>query len=325
MRGQMISTEFGDRVPEGRRRSRPRSRLAWRPAAGLVFVSLATVLVVASPAAGRQSGGGSGASGCKAGGRTLAASGYKPAVQTYDDVIGESGNAPDFCAEEVVTNDSRTITIGIHAHNRSGFEPGDTYTLFLDTDLNVATGGGGVGADYAITFSGPAGELMRWNGTSFDPGSATTLPVEWLDGYGPAFTFDRNAIDNPGGFNFVLVSSNGQDGDRAPDTGSWSFALTPFTLKVQKLSLGTARAGHVFTARTVVLRSDFDLPLAEGRIACTGTIGGRAFLGSGKFAHNRVVCSWSLPKGARRKQLSGSIAVTLQGVEARRGFAVHIR
>src|SRR5215471_1555650 len=71
---------------------------------------------------------------------------YVPALRTYDDNIEDSGGAPDFCASELVTNDSSTITIGIHAHNRTGFVAGGSYTVYLDTDRNTATGGGGVGA-----------------------------------------------------------------------------------------------------------------------------------------------------------------------------------
>src|SRR5919204_7062275 len=77
--------------------------------------------------------------------RTLAA------LTGYDDPIEDAGNAPDFCGGEAVTNDNRTITIGIHAHNRSGFVAGDSYGIYLDTDLNAATGGGEIGAEYEIT------------------------------------------------------------------------------------------------------------------------------------------------------------------------------
>src|SRR5262245_33176568 len=44
---------------------------------------------------------------------------YSPAIRTYDDPIVDSGNAPDFCAGEFVTNDDQAIHVGIHVHNRS--------------------------------------------------------------------------------------------------------------------------------------------------------------------------------------------------------------
>jgi hypothetical protein len=295
-------------------------------AAGFVaLIAVVAALLLASPASGHTGPVSSEAAACKSTGRTLAASGYKPALRTYDDFIDDSGNAPDFCAQEIVTNDGQTITIGIHAHNRSGFEAGDTYTIFLDTDLNAAAGGGGVGAEYAITFSGPTAQLMRWNGTSFDPASATSVPVDWIDGYGPILTFDRTAIGDPPGFNFVLVSANGQDSDRAPDAGSWSYTLTPFALEVKKLSLGQARAGHLFSAHMLVMRSDFDQPLTEGAITCTASVSGQTVLARERFVHNRVVCTWSLPKSARGRPLVGNIAVTFQGVEAHKVFTLTVR
>jgi hypothetical protein len=45
----------------------------------------------------------------------LTANGYKPAARAYDDDIEDSGIAPDLCAGEIITNDSQSITIGIHA------------------------------------------------------------------------------------------------------------------------------------------------------------------------------------------------------------------
>jgi len=255
------------------------------------------------------------------------AAAYQPAYRTYDESIEDAGNAPDFCAGELITNDSTTITIGIHAHNRDGFRPGDSYTIYLDTDQNPATGGegGGVGAEYAISFSGPTAELARWNGTAFDGPSAVSVPVEWVDGYGPALVFDQSAIGSPAGFNFVMTSANGTDGDRAPDAGFWTFRLTPFALEIKKLSLAPARAGDRFKAQALVLRSDFDAPLTDGTIGCTATVAGHRISATSRFAHKRAICGWSLPRTARGRLLSGKITVTFQGVEVRRSFSRTVR
>src|SRR6266516_3725364 len=110
---------------------------------------------------------------CHTGQRTLAA------WTSYDDPIEDGGNAPDFCGGEAVTNDNETIMIGIHAHNRSGFVSGDSYGIYLDTDMNAATGGGEIGAEYEIALDGSGARLEQWNGTSFQPTSTATLPMLW--------------------------------------------------------------------------------------------------------------------------------------------------
>ena len=254
---------------------------------------------------------------CQAG-RTLAA------LTGYDDPIEDAGNAPDFCGGEAVTNDNRTITIGIHAHNRSGFVPGDSYGIYLDTDLNAATGGGDIGAEYEITLDGSGARLEQWNGTSFQPTSTATLPMEWADGYGPVLAVDRAAVGNPSGFRLVMVSAYGSDSDRAPDEGTWSYTVTPLRLQATSLSHGPAVAGKAFVARMLVMRNDFDAPLDEGTIRCAAKHGATALTGTGSFKRNRVNCAWRLPSAARGKRLAATMAVAFQGVQANRSFSVTV-
>lgn len=289
---------------------------------GLAAV-LAVMLPLASRAAASSSLGGM-SSGCATTAHARGFASYVPALRFYDDNIGDSGNAPDFCASELATNDSTTITMGIHAHNRTSFVAGDSYTVYLDTDRNAATGGG-VGAEYEIVFTGPQAQLEHWNGTAFDAASAVPVPLIWVPDYGPVMVFVRSAVGNVSGFDFVLVSANGQDGDRAPDNGSWSYSVQPFALKVKSLSVGAARAGRMLTARAVVFRSDFDEPLDRGKIGCAARLARRSLPGSGKFAGGRAVCKWRVPRNARRQRLSGTLSVTYQGARAAQRFSARVR
>lgn len=320
MHEHRISTKRG-------RPARRRGPWTWAGGAGVVAAmaaGLASGLPLPSPAAASSSVAVA-SSGCSAPAQTLGFDAYVPALRSYDDNIGDSGNAPDFCASEFVTNDNTTITLGIHAHNRTGFVAGDSYSIYLDTDQNAATGGGGVGAEYAIVFSSPRAMLEHWNGTAFDTASAVPVPLFWLPDYGPVLVFLRSAIGDPAAFNVVLVSANGQEGDRAPDTGSWSYSVRPFALKVKSFSVGAARAGSALTARAVVLGSDFDQPLDRGAVACAARLGGHALAGKGKFAAGRAVCTWRVPKSARHKLLSGTLSVASQGARAARSFSARVR
>lgn len=292
---------------------------------GLAGLAVALALVSASQAAGSGRPAAAAAS-CGSGAQSRAFDSYTPALRTYDDNIEDSGNAPDFCATELVTNDSRTITMGIHAHNRSGFVAGDSYGVYLDTDRNPATGGGGVGAEYEIVFDGPrTAKLEHWNGAGFDAASAAPVPLVWVPDYGPLLGFLRSAIGDPAAFNLVLSSASGADSDRAPDTGSWSYTRRAFALKMRPLSVGTARAGKAFRVGTLVLRSDFDEPLDQGKIRCAARLPGHRLVGKGKFTGGLVACTWRLPKKAGGKRLSGAVSVAYQGVRVKRAFAVRVR
>jgi hypothetical protein len=311
-------------VPTNRRRKMMRIRLALLTtfcAAAMAAPSSTApaVAVRVSPLVGSIAS-------CGTAGQGLKADAYTPAYRTYDDFVIDSGNAPDFCAGEFVTNDNHVITLGMHVDNRLGLESGDAYAVLLDTDRNAGTGGGGTGAEYKVALDSSGARLEHWNGTIFDPASAVQLPLEWVSGYGPELRFERGAIGDPSAFDFVLVSAKGQEGDRAPDAGSWTYPITPFTLGMSPLSLGRARAGRRFTAIAQVLRSDFNLPLTEGRIACAARLSGRSIAGKGRLDQGGlVVCTWALPKKARGKRLSGRVTVTFQGVGARRSFSVRVR
>jgi hypothetical protein len=74
-----------------------------------------------------------------------------------------------------------------------------------------------------------------------------------------------------------------------------------------------------------VERSDFEMPLDEGTIACRGSLAGKKLTGRGAFAADEVACSWRLPKSASGKRLSGSVSVTFQGVVAKRSFGLRVR
>ena len=104
---------------------------------GVANLAVALGLLLASQAAGRTERGVASSTKCQRNDHALLLASYAPAFRTYDDPIEDSASAPDFCASELVTNDNQAITIGIHAHNRSGVAPGDVYSVFLNTDLNA--------------------------------------------------------------------------------------------------------------------------------------------------------------------------------------------
>ena len=86
---------------------------------------------------------------------------------------------------------------------------------------------------------------------------------------------------SPASFNVALSTANGTDRDLAPDSGSWAYVVTPLALKAGRIALSSARAGRPFAAAMEVTRSDFEIALDEGSIACRGSIAGKKLPGEG--------------------------------------------
>lgn len=259
---------------------------------------------------------------CASAERTLAAHGSARALKTYDDFI-EDTLGPDICGENAVTNDNEgTITFGMHIHNRKAFVASEGYGVFLDTDNNPATGI--EGADYLIQVAADAVELGKWDGTAFAK-QATLAPAVWASGYGPVFQLKAAELGDVKNFGFFFYSADATNVDYAPDRGAWSYQLTPLQLAGSKPTLDRAVAGRTLSARMTVVRSDLDIALTEGAIACSAKVGSKVLTGSGRFVGNRVACTWRLPKNTRGKRISGTLAVLFQGVEAKRPFATTVR
>ncbi len=261
---------------------------------------------------------------------TLATPARRSALHSYDDKVGDVVTAPDVSGSNVVTNDNFVLTIGMHIRGRSSFLERDVYGIFFDTDSNAATGtdalsGAPLGAEYSIEIAHGKTWLLRWHGSSFDP-LTPRIPIAtvWLDGLGPALQVARTDLGNPQSFKFAFVTASG-DYDLAPDTGTWSYELSPFMLTAGRLSVGQARAGKPVVSSMSVERSDFELALSRGAIGCAARIGRKALPGRGAFLRDRTSCTWRLPARSAGKRLAGSVQVTYQGVTAERAFSVRVR
>jgi hypothetical protein len=252
-------------------------------------------------------------------------------LHSYDDYIEDVVSAPDICASNVVTNDNEVFTIFVHLHDRSAFAALDSYRVLLDTDSSPATGGSPdpavvAGAEYVIDLAAGASRLSSWTGAAFAPVAVQpSIPTEWIEGYGPALQIERAALGDPKAFGVIFATANGADRDLAPDTGSWPYTTTPLRLTAGRLAVAPARAGAPLRAEMEVTRSDFDVPLDEGRIACGAKLAGKTLAGRGRFTGDVVRCTWRLPQDARGKRVRGSVAVTFQQVTATRSFRVRVR
>jgi hypothetical protein len=195
------------------------------------------------------------------------------ALHSYDDYIEDVQSAPDICASNIVTNDNLAVVMGMHVHDRSGFSANDGYRIYIDADSNATTGSAAVpgepaGAEFLTDILDDTSSLRRWSGTTFDPVPAQSeITTLWLDGYGPVLEVARKDLADLQSFTFVIVTSNGADHDLAPDSGSWSYAVSELELTPGRLAVGRAVAGKPLLASMLVTRSDFDIALEDGAIA----------------------------------------------------------
>ena len=258
------------------------------------------------------------------------AGGSHASAQRYDDYVDDVLDAPDIGAVNLITNDNEAITIGMHIHDRSAFGGTDAYSIALDTDSNAATGGSPdyrvTGADYMIDLADTASRLMFWTGLSYELVTPQpVLPTMWIRNFGPVVRIARAALGDPRSFDVVVRTASGVDIDLAPNALSWRYTVRPLELVPGRVAVGPVQAGRRLGAEMQVIRSDFDSALDEGSISCAATAGSTRLAGRGRFADGVVVCDWRLPNGARGKRVSGSVAVTFQGVTAARSFNVRTR
>jgi hypothetical protein len=256
------------------------------------------------------------------------------AFKTQNDPSGDGGAAPDI-TEVQVGNDvvAGPIVMWITLANRESFGGGDLLFLYLDTDLNPSTGGVDfAGADHAIGISSDAALLFRWDGASFAQMPAPSLEADFFKSE-KAIRISLQPTDLGGtrGFNFYLVSRNGDSRDFAPDGAAiWSYSLTSgqvvLTVEDFAVSPKAPRAGKRFAAAIQVGRDDINEILDSGKVTCRLRVGTKTVrAASARFADGVAVCSWNLPKTAKGQTIRGTIAVTFAGVTVTRAFSARVR
>jgi hypothetical protein len=85
-------------------------------------------------------------------------------------------------------------------------------------------------------------------------------------------------------------------------------------------------AGKALAAALVIVGTDINEVLGQGRVACTLKVGTKSVRATrAGFASGVAVCSWKLPKSAKGKLLRGAVSVTFGGATVKRSFSVRVR
>ncbi len=96
-------------------------------------------------------------------------------------------------------------------------------------------------------------------------------------------------------------------------------------LKASKLSVGKAVSRKAFTVSFTVKNAKTGKGL-KVRVSCTGKLAGKPLRASRHSSSRagRASCRWALPRTARGKRFTGTIAGTYRGVKIRRSFSVRV-
>jgi hypothetical protein len=218
-----------------------------------------------------------------------------------------------------------------------------------------------LGAEYVIGVDGTANALglFHWNGSTFDLVSSSSLQHGCASSNTPPSELD--IVNGPEigittGFNFLVVTeytdaAGAHYFDYAPDDPpAFNYQLSgvaapaapppppppppppgPLTPPKAAVRLSTdpvvtspalPHSGKSFTVGVHVTQSDTDSGVTSGAITCTARVGGKRLAPLAKgFTARLVSCTWKIPPATTGDTLSGSVAVTYQGVTAVRHFS----
>ncbi len=258
-------------------------------------------------------------------------------VTEFTDATGDSGTAADITTVDVTNDDLGQYLVDVTVATPYG--GADGMSLFLDTDMNAATGDPQfLGSEYQIIDDNTANAFyfLMWNGTSWvdSPTSSTVKDSVSTDGKDVLLSVNKSEIGNSTGFNFFVVSleGDGTDGhwDAAPEgTASWPYKLqNPLKLALVAVHAFAAKAGGTWEVAMVVGRSDTGGTVgSEGTLVCTATSGStklklntHAFISGGSGKPTSALCSFKVPKSLKHKVLHATVTVSYQGQTVKHSF-----
>jgi hypothetical protein len=254
---------------------------------------------------------------------------------TFTDPPGDAqGGAPDIRTVVVSNDDSGVIRIRVNLGNQDRLAPSSRIYLYVDSDLNPATGApDALGADYVFLLDGASHswEIGQWNATtsSFVYGVGSNATVSYWSGF--TVHVNRSELGVTSGFKFWLEAQKLTGGSTAIDDAAkgtgWGYTLQSGTTNPPDIREVLAayrpappRAKRALSFRVTGISVEGASQLVQpDRYVCAVTLGKKPLRGSG--AHG---CVFRVPASARRKTLTVRIVVVYRGevVAVSRSFVV---
>lgn len=259
----------------------------------------------------------------------------KPVV--FSDPVGDAGAAPDISSVSV-GNDSRG-GISVDVGFATSLTADTTVDLYLDTDLNPATGDvKDGGAEFVIddTQSDRTYGLYKWDGTTWQfVSSVGTKVSSGADGKDMTFSSSASDLGQVKGFNFWVEDFTGDGSsatnwDDAPSgTSLWQYTLqTQISLTLYKSISEPVKAGKPWVIALAAIRSDTgELLGSEGTITCRAISGAtklalieHEFVSAGANKSSGAACAFMVPKTLKGKLLHGTLTVSYAGATVTHAF-----
>jgi hypothetical protein len=250
-----------------------------------------------------------------------------PAVASADggywtDPTSDSGTAADIIDVGVVNASDGRMAFAIQMNNDHVITLNDVYQLMIDSDPN---GGSATGADYQIQFQLPQvtsrpGWIAHWDGNGF-------VPVQSQAEFGCCgkgtwvVVINKSEVGSPGWFKFWAVTGT-RDGaaatDRAPDSGAYADTLVSVSAVTFHVTPGSSvRPGKNVSATVTVKLSDATTASPDS-VTCKAKLSGKPLPSSG-------TCAWRVPKSARGKTITISVAATYRDQQYTDTIIVHVK
>ena len=109
------------------------------------------------------------------------------APRTFSDPLGDATSAPDITRISVTSARNGTINLRVAFGERTVLAEDDAFTIFLDTDLDAATGQPPYGADFSFTSTFVRGRdrgvlVTKWSGGGWRPVRPPSLAADFTRG-----------------------------------------------------------------------------------------------------------------------------------------------
>jgi hypothetical protein len=175
-------------------------------------------------------------------------------------------------------------------------------------------------------FAGPTDAY--WDTTLYASGRYLLRVAAWDASGNRSDASAQIAIDNPVPSPLPPPAPPPRPPPGSPPAAPPRSAPARLTLTVTRLTSSpkVPRAGKRFLAAIRVSRSDTRGQLLSGKVACPARIRNRRLAPAATgFRRGLATCVWKIPRTARGKRMTGSVAVAYQRASVRRQFVFRIR
>lgn len=270
----------------------------------------------------------------------------------FQDVTGEEPAGPDITTV-AVSSDGHWLSFRVAIPTNPAVTEDLRIRIWLDLDDSLETGlevgGTKTGYDHFLIldplelrlYGIPPATLWWCEGSICDRRAAPTFFYD----SGPQFTITTSLLDPALGLGRIervrfyatvladirWVPGTGYDFtqarlDVAPDEGVWTFDARALRVASFRATPAEPRAGRPLTLALGVLRTDTGAAMTGSGIACSLRVGGnRVRVRTSRFVEQKATCVFDVPRNARGKRFTASIAVTGRGETVTRSIRGRVR